>query len=572
MISNIRQTRSSFAWLIHIIKDSKWAIVLLTLLHSTMAVLTTLYPMITLKVLNSVEARDSQQFQMALLLFVVFMVFQLVIWYCLALYSEHVSFTIENRIKQFCVNTWLKRLNIYKSSLHTGELMNRLYSDIRTITVGCITIIPTLLSLLVRLVTTIVFLYFLLPQMATIMILGGIVMMIATTLMRKKIKELHKKVNEKDGYVRSYLQEVFQNPILIRSFGVEEEVMTQANHLIGEHRQIFRKRVKILTSSQLVISIAFNVAIVIGTTLASMKIMNQSMAVGTYVAVAQLISQMREPLVNLTGFIPRYFTMVASVERLLELNPDNLLLDDTQEATRTLGTPEAVTLSHIDFSYTDSSDDLTLANFSLTIPRGQHLGIVGESGGGKSTFLKVLIGIYAPHGGEIALEYDTHTVAVDSYNMAAYRQLFAYVPQSNALMSGTVREIVSFAARQEQKNDERLKQALEVACAWEFVESLPQGLDTPIKELGEGVSGGQMQRLAIARAIFSNRPFLVLDEATSALDVNTEKRLLHNLQTMTDKTIVLVTHRLEVLSICDKILDFNKVKEGNLNEDDDISV
>lgn len=560
MISSFRQTSSALSWLIHIIKASKWSILLLTILQSLMAVFTTLYPIITLQVLNAVEQRNRLQFQHAILLFICFIICQLVIWYILALYSERVSFAIENRLKRFCLTAWLQRQHIYQSTLHTGELMNRLSSDIRTITDGCISIVPNLLSLIVRLIVTIVLLYLLLPQMAYIMIVGGLGMLVATTFIRQKIKQLHKAVNEKDGYVRSYLQEVFQNPIIIRSFGVEEDVFAHVNGLIEDHRAIFRQRLKLLTTSQLVISIVFNAAIIIGTTLASIRIMDQQMALGTYVAVAQLIGQLRGPLVSLTGFIPRYFTMIASVERLVDINPQaDMTMDLLLSHEDYLPMPQAIVFDGVGFSYTDD-EETALADFSLVIRRGEHLGIVGQSGGGKSTFLKLLIGVYQHQRGQISLVYPEGSKQISAEQLATYRHLFAYVPQSNALMSGTIREIVSFSDTSQQTNDERLRQALTVACAWEFVEQLPKGLDTSIKEAGEGVSGGQMQRLAIARAIFSDRPFLVLDEATSALDARTEEELLHNLQTMTDKTIILVTHRQQALNICDKIIDFNDMK------------
>lgn len=560
MMHSIRKTKSSFSWLLSMISNSKWAILGLTILQSLMAIFTTLYPIVTLKVLNAVEQKDRVQFQNALVMFACFVVSQLVIWYILTLSSEMVSFSIENRLKRFCLDTWLKRRNIYEYHLHTGELMNILSSDVRTIKDGCITILPKLLSLIIRLIVTIILLYLLLPDMAYIMILGAIFMLLATTLIRKKIKKLHKAVNERDGYVKSYFQEVFQNPILIRSFGVEEKVIGDVDNLIFEHRRLFRKRFRFMTSSQFIISLSFNIAIILGTTLASIQIMDGQLAIGVYVAVAQLIAQLREPLVSLTGFIPRYFTMIASVERVLDINHDMQITDmSVVDEYNMLPVPKEIIFDNVSFSYTDD-DDLSLSDFSLTIQRGQHLGIVGQSGGGKSTFLKLLIGVYQHHAGQLIVKYKDHEEFIASDNLRAYRNLFAYVPQSSNMMSGTVRDIVSFSDSNDSANDDRLRKSLKIACALDFVESLPDGLDTPIKEAGEGVSGGQMQRLAIARAIFSDRPFLVLDEATSALDMQTEQDLIFNLTTMTDKTIILVTHRQQALTICDRVFDFSDLK------------
>jgi ATP-binding cassette subfamily B protein len=141
---------------------------------------------------------------------------------------------------------------------------------------------------------------------------------------------------------------------------------------------------------------------------------------------------------------------------------------------------------------------------------------------------------------------------------SAYRRMFAYVPQGNYLMSGTIREIVAFAEPSAASDEERLYKALRIACADGFVSELDQGADTLLGERGAGLSEGQMQRIAIARAIFSGSPILLLDEATSALDAATEKQLLENLRSMTDKTVVIVTHRPAALSICDRVLEFTE--------------
>ncbi|WP_278245321.1 ATP-binding cassette domain-containing protein [Ruminococcus albus] len=146
---------------------------------------------------------------------------------------------------------------------------------------------------------------------------------------------------------------------------------------------------------------------------------------------------------------------------------------------------------------------------------------------------------------------------------AEWHRLFAYVPQGNQLMSGTIREVVSFADKADMQNDERINMALHIACADDFVSELECGIDTQLGERGTGLSEGQMQRIAIARAIYSDSPILLLDEATSALDEHTEKRLLHNLRSMTDKTVVIITHRPAALEICDRVIDFGNTGTEN---------
>ena len=165
--------------------------------------------------------------------------------------------------------------------------------------------------------------------------------------------------------------------------------------------------------------------------------------------------------------------------------------------------------------------------------------------------------IYLLDGGE---RYLTDTQGTKPLT-AEWHRLFAYVPQGNQLMSGTIREIVAFADKADMQNDERINRALQIACADDFVSELDGGIDTLLGERGTGLSEGQMQRIAIARAIFSESPILLLDEATSALDADTEKRLLQNLRRMTDKTVVIVTHRPAALEICDRVIDFTNTEK-----------
>jgi ATP-binding cassette subfamily B protein len=190
----------------------------------------------------------------------------------------------------------------------------------------------------------------------------------------------------------------------------------------------------------------------------------------------------------------------------------------------------------------------------VEVRKGEFLALAGPSGCGKSTLLKLLLCLYAPDSGELVM--DTHGKSRPL--TAADRGLFAYVPQGNRLMSGTVRQALTFDDAEAMTREEKMWQALDTACAREFVAELPQGLDTVLGEQGAGLSEGQLQRLAVARAIFSGRPILLLDEATSALDGDAERRLLDNLRTMTDRTVVIVTHRPRALEVCDRVIRFGE--------------
>lgn len=189
----------------------------------------------------------------------------------------------------------------------------------------------------------------------------------------------------------------------------------------------------------------------------------------------------------------------------------------------------------------------------IVIRKGECVALVGESGCGKSTVLKLLMSLYCIQKGEIYLsDNNGKEHRLDS----TWWTFFAYVPQGSYLVSGTIREIVTFGKSDLMNQEEKIWRAFEVACADYFIKEFPAGLDTELGERGSGLSEGQIQRIAIARAILSERPVLILDEATSALDAETERKLLFNLQTMTDRTVLFVTHRSAVLDICDRKIEF----------------
>ncbi|MBP5354442.1 MAG: ATP-binding cassette domain-containing protein, partial [Lachnospiraceae bacterium] len=210
----------------------------------------------------------------------------------------------------------------------------------------------------------------------------------------------------------------------------------------------------------------------------------------------------------------------------------------------------------------DTSKDqmpVVLSDISVAIRKGEYVAFTGPSGCGKSTILRLLMGVYTPDSGERYMRSRNNTEKpLDGRS----RRLFAYVPQGNRLMSGTIREVVSFAD-DAADTGERVNEALRIACAEEFVGTLAQGIETMLGEHGMGLSEGQMQRIAIARAIYSGAPVLMFDESTSSLDEATEATLLENLRALTDRTVVIVTHRPAALSICDRVL---RMEEDGVHE------
>ena len=208
---------------------------------------------------------------------------------------------------------------------------------------------------------------------------------------------------------------------------------------------------------------------------------------------------------------------------------------------------ESIEFKNVSFSYNKEEKIIENANFK--IDKGDFVLISGISGIGKSTLLKLMLHMYKPDGGEITLTDDVgniHKISADC------RKLFAYVPQGNMVLSGTVEENVLFFA--ENTDTKRVEACLKLACLWDDVCNMPDGVNTVVGENGVGLSEGQVQRLAVARALYRNVPVLLLDEATSALDEKTERELLHNIKCLEDKTCILISHKTAAKQYMDKKL------------------
>ena len=285
---------------------------------------------------------------------------------------------------------------------------------------------------------------------------------------------------------------------------------------------------------------------------------------GSILSIVLLLMQFQQPLTGFSSVIPAYYSRIASGERLAEIEdlPDEELSSE-QQTELAYENLNKILFKNISFTYGRES---VLSNVSAEIDKGDIVCLLGSSGSGKSTLFKLLLSIFNPTEGEILLrDNDEKEIPLSAKD----RKLFAYVPQGNFLFSGTIYENLTFFSDEKDEAilKDKIASALHTACA-EFVYELPEGLQTVLTERGGGLSEGQMQRLAIARAIVADRPILLFDEATSALDAATEEQLLQNLKALSGKTCLIVTHRPAALAIADKTLALmdGKLQIKNKNE------
>ena len=376
---------------------------------------------------------------------------------------------------------------------------------------------------------------------------------------------LHKNIQEADGALRIFMQERLESLLIVRSFSKESQAADRASHLMNHHKDARMKRSNFSNLCNIGFAGAMNGAYLLGIGFCGYGILNGTMSYGNLMAIMQLVGQVQSPFANLTGILPRCYAMVASAERLMEAEefaPDSeTALPEGEILTFYRTKLTALRLEHASFTYQPPVRQeeqipmpVVLKGMDLTIRKGEYVAFTGPSGCGKSTVLKLFMCLYPLDEGLRMMETSDGVQPLT----AAWRSLFAYVPQGNQLLSGTIRDIVSFGDRDRAQDDAGIFRALSIACAADFVRELENGLDTTLGEHGLGLSEGQMQRIAIARAIFSEHPILLLDEATSALDELTARQLLENLRRMTDRTVIMVTHRTDQIGFFDKELSFSK--------------
>ena len=468
--------------------------------------------------------------------------------------SVRISGKLEMACKRRLFSAILQKEYSAVTAYHSGELMTRLTSDITVVTDNATVLLPTATAMVTRLVFAFAVIVSLDVRFALLLLAAGVLLFVCTRAFRGKIKQLHKTVQASDGRLRAFLQESIESLLAVQVFGVQDKVTREADVRQTENfdAKIRRNRWSIAANAGFLAVFSFGTLFTL--VWCGWRLAAGAITFGTLTALLQLVNQVQTPLTNLSGLMPKYYSMLSSAERLLEIEA---LPDDDAQADETAVPAqgfEAARFQGVSFAY-GQNEVFTDADFEIR--KNDFVVISGISGIGKSTLFKLLLGVLTPDGGEISVTAGGRTYPADKN----IRGLFAYVPQGNLLFSGTVRDNIRFI--KEDATEEEVLRAAKIACADTFIEELPAGLDTLLGEGGSGLSEGQMQRIAVARAILTDAPVLLLDEATSALDEETEARLLSNIRALENKTCLIISHKKAAYAVCTRELT---VKDGTVRD------
>lgn len=448
-------------------------------------------------------------------------------------------------------SVWLK-----VQKLHTGDLLTRLTGDITIISGGLISMLPQVILVAFQLIISFAILFHYDKSMAVIAVVIGPLGTIFSLLLRKKYKEYQQKLRESESEYRSFIQESLYNLTLTKTFQLENSNNKKIEAFRKERLNLVFKSTRLSvimnSASKLVYSIGYVVAFCWG----AYRISNGLITYGTLTVFITLVSQVQGSIGGILGIIPQIYSMLISGKRVYEIAE---LEKEEYGGQKAVPKDIEVCLNDVSFAY---ENETVLKDVSFSIKKGSKVGVIGPSGSGKTTLNRLLLGLVKPDSGSIVYSFENgekELAGTDS------RRFISYVPQGNTLISGTISDNLKIG--NEEATEQMMIDSLKAVDAWSFVGRLPKGIDTVLFEKSGGLSEGQAQRIAIARALIAQKPILILDESTSALDENTESVVLNNItEKYKNVTCFIITHRTSMLKYCDRVLKIEN--DGTVTEHD----
>lgn len=463
----------------------------------------------------------------------------------------------QNRMQQRVLARLLRSEWRGREAMHSGDIINRLEQDVKTVVTFLTETLPSTLSTLAMFVGAFVYLFQMDTWLAVTTVAILPIFILVSRIYIAYMRRYNRRVRDTDSLIQSLLTETMQHRMLVKTMEADEQMLGRLDNTQQTLRQWVRKRTAFSVASNFFLNLGFSIGFLVAFLWGALRLYAGTLTFGGMTAFLQLVNRIQGPARDLAKLVPAFVSVFTAAERLMELED---IPEEQQGESCMLPAPCGIRFEQVTFNYGAPGQQPALRDFSVDFKPGTSTAIMGETGSGKTTLIRLLLALVKPQHGEISIysSETSNTCPTSSTSQTSFSSLsplhrcnFVYVPQGNTLLSGTLRENLQLGSP--QATDHQMREALQMACA-DFVAELPDGLDTRFSEQGGGLSEGQAQRIAIARALLRSGSIMLLDEATSALDVETEKKVLENILSDHRRTVIFVTHRPAVVNYCDQVV------------------
>lgn len=452
----------------------------------------------------------------------------------------------QNRMQQRMLDRILRSEWRGKEKRHSGDVLNRLEFDVNNVVNFLTETVPNTLSVLALFIGSFCYLFSMDPWLAAIIVFMLPVFILSSKVYVGHMRKLTRQVRNSDSKVQSVLQETIQHRMLIKTLEKDEAMVDRLEGMQSELRHNVVKRTKFSVFSNLILNFGFALGYLTAFLWSALRMSAGTLTFGGMTAFLQLVAKIQGPARNLTKLVPAFVSVFTAAERLMELEENPL---EEQGEPIYLNKTEGgvgIKFSNVTYAYDDGKRNV-IDNLTFDFKPNSCTAILGETGAGKTTIVRLILALLHPVKGNVTIYNKVEEKDISPRT----RCNLVYVPQGNTLLSGSIRDNLRMGRL--NATDEEMYAALDKACAG-FVKELPNGLATNCAEAGGGLSEGQAQRIAIARALLREGSVMIFDEATSALDPETERTLLKNLLGEHSHTIIFITHRPAVVDYCDNVL------------------
>lgn len=463
----------------------------------------------------------------------------------------------QNRMQQRVLARLLRSEWRGREAMHSGDIINRLEQDVKTVVTFLTETLPSTLSTLAMFVGAFVYLFQMDTWLAVTTVAILPIFILVSRIYIAYMRRYNRRVRDTDSLIQSLLTETMQHRMLVKTMEADEQMLGRLDNTQQTLRQWVRKRTAFSVASNFFLNLGFSIGFLVAFLWGALRLYAGTLTFGGMTAFLQLVNRIQGPARDLAKLVPAFVSVFTAAERLMELED---IPEEQQGESCMLPAPCGIRFEQVTFNYGAPGQQPALRDFSVDFKPGTCTAVMGETGTGKTTLIRLLLALVKPQEGEISIysSETSNTCPTSSTSQTSFSSLsplhrcnFVYVPQGNTLLSGTLRENLQLGSP--QTTDHQMREALQMACA-DFVAELPDGLDTRFSEQGGGLSEGQAQRIAIARALLRPGSIMLLDEATSALDVETEKKVLENILSDHRRTVIFVTHRPAVVNYCDQVV------------------